>query len=237
MKLINMKKYAILAIFFVVIFALIAFLYMNKNRADSSDINTRHSGTKAEVSQDLAKITTNVDIVTPPSTEQAKQKSKEAIERRQFSRLDKEKLEDAVNRKKLFLPSTMELVAQYNPITLSTEANKNQIEFVSYDPYVLESKGVGDRVTFRSSQFGINREGIIDKIVVDPHEDIVTWSGYLDHGDKNREKFNISQTIKDNYTIGTVTTANKEIYMEIKNGYGWISTPDTFKYANDRYPH
>ncbi len=147
----------------------------------------------------------------------------ESLIRRKLITLDENKLRKGILEKQMFHSSDADIVAKYNPISLSSEQKNDGRIFLSNDIYMLEGKNIGDTVKFNVPKYGLNREATITEIVVDPNDDIVSWSGYLEGGDTNSEVFHITQTVKDNFTIGTINSDGKTYALQIKNGYGWIN--------------
>ncbi|WP_410210148.1 metalloprotease secretion chaperone CpaB [Aquirhabdus sp.] len=169
-------------------------------------------------------IPTSLSPDNPPlSDADIKQRVKKAIVRRQFVHLDVARLEQAAANIAMFKPSDADTVAANNPIQLSDALKNDGRAYISYDPYTLEGKGVGDRVQFNVPAIGINRSAVIDQVKVDAHDDIVSWTGHLENGDQNNENFYISQTIKDDFTVGTITTLNGTYNLKIKNSVGWVA--------------
>jgi len=147
----------------------------------------------------------------PLSTADIKQRVKKAIARRQFVHLDEARLEQAATNTAMFKASDADTVAAKNPIQLSDALKNDGRAYISYDPYTLEGKSIGDRVQFNVPALGINRSAIIDQIKVDAHDDIVSWTGHLENGDQNNESFYISQTIKDDFAVGTITNFKRHV--------------------------
>ncbi|MCG9494184.1 metalloprotease secretion chaperone CpaB [Acinetobacter pittii] len=147
----------------------------------------------------------------------------ESNTRRKFIKLDENKLHKGILEKEMFHSSDAETVAKFNPMELTEEQKNDGRIFLSNDLYTLEGKKVGDSIELNVPEYGLKREATITKIDVDPKDDIVSWSGYLVGGDTNKEGFHITQTVKDNFTIGTINSDDKTYSMLIKNGYGWIN--------------
>ncbi len=170
----------------------------------------------------------------PLSDADIKQRVKKAIARRQFVHLDEVKLAQAAANTAMFTASDADTVAAKNPIQLSDALKNDGRAYISYDPYTLEGKGIGDRVRFNIPAIGINHSAVIDQVKVDAHDDIVSWTGHLEHGDQNNESFYISQTIKDDFAVGTITTLNGMYSLKVKNGVGWVAKPGSEKdFGND----
>lgn len=188
------------------------------------------------VNQATASSTLSSAIAPLPvlSNKEIQQRVKQAISRRQFVRLDESKLHQGVVKSSLFQPSDAKTVVEINPIKLTEAQQQDGRAFINYDLYTLEGKIVGDRIQFYVPEVGLNRTAIVDQVKVDPQDDIISWSGHLENGDQNNEDFYISQTIKDNYAIGSVTTIDGGVYsLETKNGVGWISNrPDASSIHN-----
>jgi hypothetical protein len=103
---------------------------------------------------------------------------------------------------------------------LSKKQQTDGRSFIEYDSYVLEAKAVGDLIEIYIPEIGMTLHGKIE--VVETNEDIVRWAGHFEEFDATRNSFSISQTLEDDYTIGTFETPIKSFSMEVKKGLGWI---------------
>lgn len=148
---------------------------------------------------------------------------KESHDRRKLVTLDETRLRDGMLRNQMFNLSDVDSVSINNPMPLTKEQKMDGRIFLKSDVYTLEGKRVGDQIEFNVSGFGLKREAIIQKIEIDPKDDIVSWSGYLKGGDQNSDKFHITQTVKDDFTIGTITANGTTYSILMKNGYGWVN--------------
>ncbi|WP_336951290.1 metalloprotease secretion chaperone CpaB [Acinetobacter sp. AS167] len=157
------------------------------------------------------------------SETQVLQRIKDSHARRKLVSLDKDKLRAGIFNQQMFYLSTVDTVSMYNPIPLTDAQKKDGRIFLRNDLYTLEAKNVGDQIVFNVPGYGLNRQAVIERIEVDPDEDIISWSGSLEGGDQNSEKFHITQTIKDNFTMGTITADDKTYAILMKNGYGWVN--------------
>jgi hypothetical protein len=154
---------------------------------------------------------------------QIQERIKDSVTRRKFVNLDEGKLRAGIANKQMFNSSNVDTVSMYNPIPLTDLQKKDGRIFLRNDLYTLEAKNIGDQIIFDVPGYGLKRAATIEHIDVDPKEDIVSWSGYLEGGDKNTEKFHMTQTIKDNFMIGTITAEGKTYTILMKNGYGWVN--------------
>ncbi|WP_064747113.1 metalloprotease secretion chaperone CpaB [Lysobacter antibioticus] len=93
-------------------------------------------------------------------------------------------------------------------------------QFVAYDAYVLESKGVGDDIEVYVPNLGLTLHGVIDNVEV--NGDIVRWSGMFEDFNSTMSKFSISQTMVDDYVLGSFDTPMGSYSLEAKNGLGWV---------------
>jgi len=154
---------------------------------------------------------------------QVLQRIKDSHARRKLVTLDEDKLRAGIFNQQMFNLSTVDTVSMHNPVPLTDAQKKDGRIFLRNDLYTLEAKNVGDQIVFNVPGYGLNRQAVIERIEVDPDEDIVSWSGSLEGGDQNNEKFHITQTIKDNFTMGTITADGKTYAILMKNGYGWVN--------------
>lgn len=93
--------------------------------------------------------------------------------------------------------------------------------FIEYDPYVIETKFVGDQVDVFLPELGITATAVIDRVEhVD--DDIIRWQGTFSNFSGGQNKFTLTQTLKDQYAVGTIETPMGNFNMESKNGYGWV---------------
>lgn len=160
------------------------------------------------------------------SLDQVKQRLKDSRLRRKGLSLDEDQFKFNLMRTQLFEASDAQTMKAHNP-KLMAEAQLNDGRvFIKNDPYILESKAVGDKISFMVASYGLKHNGTIQRIQVDPNEDIVTWSGVLEGGDPNQDQFHLSQSMKDQFTAGTVTTNGKTYSILVKNGYGWFKDVD-----------
>lgn len=189
-------------------------------------------GIQAKVENNLIKNEVKKSDSLPPTASlkltesEIQERIQASLIRRKLVTLDENKLRKGILEKQIFSLSDADTVSQNNPISLTTEEKNDGRIFLSNDIYTLEGKNIGDTVKFNVPEYGLNREATITGIDVDPNDDIVSWSGYLAGGDTNSEVFHITQTIKDNFTIGTINSDGKTYTLQIKNGYGWINTTE-----------
>lgn len=97
----------------------------------------------------------------------------------------------------------------------------NGRQFVAYDPYVLEVKDVGDDIEVYIPHAGLTLHGVIDDVEV--NGDIIRWSGGFEDFNSTQSRFSISQTMIDDYVLGTFETPMGSFSLEAKNGRGWIA--------------
>ncbi|MBX9404045.1 metalloprotease secretion chaperone CpaB [Lysobacter sp. BMK333-48F3] len=93
-------------------------------------------------------------------------------------------------------------------------------QFVAYDAYVLEARGVGDEFEVYVPNIGLTLHGVIDTVEV--NGDIVRWSGTFEDFNSTQSRFSISQTMIDDYVLGSFDTPMGSYNLEAKNGLGWI---------------
>ncbi|WP_445116501.1 metalloprotease secretion chaperone CpaB [Acinetobacter sp. WZC-1] len=212
-----MKKQTYIVIFVVSLIALLVWLMPNQKKVqDKAEANT--------VRKEIELKYLSQQVSTLHFTEaEVQARVQKSTARRKLVNLDENKLRQGISEKEMFYTSDVNRVTKHNPIELS-EAQKNDGRiFLGNNIYTLEGKTIGDRVGFTVPAYGLKREAIIEKIDVDLDDDIVSWSGHLEGGDKNNETFHITQTVKDNFTIGTINSEGRTYAMLMKNGYGWIN--------------
>lgn len=93
-------------------------------------------------------------------------------------------------------------------------------QFVAYDAYVLEARGVGDEFEVYVPNIGLTLHGVIDTVEV--NGDIVRWSGTFEDFNSTQSRFSISQTMIDDYVLGSFDTPMGSYNLEAKNGLGWV---------------
>lgn len=143
----------------------------------------------------------------------------EAIKRRPLYKLDVQRLHDAYQNSALI--KLMEPREAVFKLGFLTEAQKHDGRvFVSYDPYIIESKLVGDTIQVLIPQIGLALEGQIQAVEV--NGDILRWTGsFTDLNDMNN-RFSITQTMIDRYTHAVYETPFGHFNMEVKNEVGWV---------------
>jgi hypothetical protein len=133
--------------------------------------------------------------------------------------LDRARLRAAKSRKDLRLIEPIEVLAGTLKVTERQIANGRQ--FVAYDSYVLEAKDVGDDVEVYLPHFDLTLHGVIDDVEI--NGDIIRWSGRFEDFNSTQNRFSISQTMIDDYVLGTFETPMGSFSLEAKNGRGWIA--------------
>ena len=93
-------------------------------------------------------------------------------------------------------------------------------QFVAYDAYVLEARGVGDEFDVYLPNIGLTLHGVIDTVEV--NGDIVRWAGTFEDFNSTQSRFSISQTMLDDYVLGSFDTPMGRYSLEAKNGLGWL---------------
>lgn len=208
-------------IIFVVLTVLVVSLlaWFISSQEDTTDTAETMTSNKSDQIDQVNSPKLNANL----SETQVLQRIKDSHARRKLVSLDEDKLRAGIFNQQMFYLSTVDTVSMYNPIPLTDAQKKDGRIFLRNDLYTLEAKNVGDQIVFNVSGYGLNRRAVIERIEVDPGEDIVSWSGSLEGGDQNNEKFHITQTIKDNFTMGTITADGKTYTILMKNGYGWVN--------------
>lgn len=167
------------------------------------------------------------DVLTQPiSKTSIEQRLALGRQRRKGLALNEADFRLNIAKSELFEMSDAQTMADRNPRLMSNMQFEDGRVFIQNDPYVLESKTVGDTIAFTAVGYGLKRKGVIQQVHVDPKEDIVTWTGVLEGGDPNRELFSISQSLKDQFTAGTIQSQGKTYAVMVKNGYGWLKDLD-----------
>ncbi|ALN61478.1 hypothetical protein GLA29479_593 [Lysobacter antibioticus] len=141
------------------------------------------------------------------------------VSRRSTFSLDRTKLQAALSKK-----AVLQLADPDKVIAGSLRPSAKQIsdgrQFIAYDPYVIESKAVGDDIEIYLPNIGLTAHGVIDNIEV--NGDIIRWSGRFEDFNSTQSSFSISQTMIDQYVLGVFETPMGTFNLEAKNGLGWI---------------
>ena len=190
-------------------------------RQDSiaSPHNTQDN-TASKASTNLTQVATAFPAeqrIKPASTDKA---AEAVMARRPFYKLDKQQVQAALNKTAMWQFADPQKAVQALP-WLTEKQKTDGRAFIQYDPYVLESKFVGDQIDVFLPELGMTAKAVIDDIrPVD--NDIIRWQGhFVDFNDSN-SGFSISQTLKDQYAVGSIQTPLGSFNMESKNGMGWI---------------
>lgn len=163
------------------------------------------------------------DFGIRPQTSAAQIKA--VMERRPDIRMDQGKLEQSLNKTELTQLADPQKVFQVLP-WLTEQQRTDGRKFVSYDPYVIESKFVGDRVDILIPEANMIGQGIVDS-VEKLDNDIVRWQGHFDNFNDTQNRFTITQTLGDHYAVGQYETPFGSFSMESKDGYGWVVNQKT----------
>lgn len=158
------------------------------------------------------------DLGKRPQTAPAQIKA--IMARRPDIRMDQDQLEQSLNKTELVQLADPQKVFQSLP-WLSEKQRTDGRQFVSYDPYVIESKFVGDRVDILLPEVGMVAQGIVDSVET-LDSDIVRWQGHFDNFNDTQNRFTITQTLGDRYAVGVYETPFGSFNMESKDGYGWV---------------
>lgn len=207
------------------------------NQPDSSDNTAASTGKQVQVATEFPAE----QRIKPASTDKA---AEAVMARRPFYKLDKQQVQAALNKTAMWQFADPQQATQALP-WLTEKQKTDGRAFIQYDPYVLESKFVGDQIDVFLPELGMTAKAVIDEISpVD--NDIIRWQGhFVDFNDGN-SGFSISQTLKDQYAVGSIQTPLGNFNMESKNGMGWIvnQEKDFFLPANgqdaiqgDAHPH
>ncbi|MEC7119521.1 MAG: metalloprotease secretion chaperone CpaB [Pseudomonadota bacterium] len=109
----------------------------------------------------------------------------------------------------------------FNAMPYLTEKQRtDQRSFIRYDPYVIETKFVGDAIDIYIPEIGTTLLGVIEQ--VETQGEVIRWAGTLQNFNSTQSRFSISQTIRDNYAVATFDTPMGSFNLEAKNGLGWI---------------
>lgn len=181
--------------------------------------NSFHSSNATASSQS----STYFDLGKRPQTRPAQIKA--IASRRPDIRMDQTQLELGLNKTELVQLADPKKVFQVLP-WLSEKQRTDGRKFVSYDPYVIESKFVGDRVDILLPEVGMVGQGIVDSVET-LDKDIVRWQGHFDNFNDTQNRFTITQTLGDRYAVGVYETPYGSFNMESKNGYGWVVSQET----------
>ncbi len=157
--------------------------------------------------------------------------------RRPYVGLDETQFNQQRLHNRLVQEADLKDIQHHSPMLLKGYKPDDGRIFIHFDPYSIESKFEGDSVKIYVPELGLNQEGIINKVESIEGDDIVRWTGVFAN---NQGDFSVSQTLKDQYTIMTVNTAQGSYVMESKNGYGWVkaqSTDDFHEHDAVELPH
>lgn len=166
---------------------------------------------------------TYFDLGKRPQTAPAQIKAITA--RRPDVRMDQAQLAQSLNKTALVQLADPQKVFQVLPWVTERQRHDGR-KFVSYDPYVIESKFVGDRVDILLPEVGMIGQGIVDSVET-LDSDIVRWQGHFDNFNDTQNRFTITQTLGDHYAVGVYETPYGSFNMESKDGYGWVVNQKT----------
>lgn len=142
------------------------------------------------------------------------------IARRPFYRLDQQKVANALSKTAMWQYADPQKAFQVLP-WLSEKQKTDGRSFIEYDAYVLESKFVGDQVDIFLPEIGLTAKAVIDDIQqID--DNIIRWQGHFIDFNDSQGVFSISQTLTDQYAVGSFQTPLGNFNMESKNGMGWV---------------
>jgi hypothetical protein len=194
-----------------VVLALLAILFIHQG-ANSHPVALSPAGGVIPVAADL-----------PPSVAQgnvARHAVAEVLSRRARGGLDPARV--AASLEKTMLNQIADPLKVYAALPWLTERQRHDGRgFIEYDPYVLETKFVGDQVDIFLPELGITATGVVDR-VERLDDDIMRWQGSFSNFSGVPNKFTLTQTLKDRYTVGTFETPMGSFNLESKNGYGWV---------------
>lgn len=188
-----------------------------QSQPDSMDASAPASGSTASNPVQVATSFPEQQRHKPQTPEKAVQA---VVSRRPFYRLDKQQVQAALNKTAMWQFADPQKAVQALP-WLTEKQRSDGRAFIEYDPYVLESKFVGDQIDVFLPELGLTAKAVIDDISpVD--DDIIRWQGHFSDFNDSGSGFSISQTLKDHYAVGTFQTPLGNFSMEAKNGMGWV---------------
>lgn len=166
-------------------------------------------------------------------------KAGDVIKRFPHLKLDKQTLIQATFEKHLFNEVSLEKIRSRMPIDFSEDTLNDGRLFSEYDPLVIETKGVGDKIQWQALEYGLNQVGVIQE-VEDLGDDIYRWTGHFEGKDPLHNHFRITQSLDENYAIARINTEQGTFEFEAKNGIGWMRpsiVKDTDLHAEDTHHH
>lgn len=199
---------------------LLAMLFYFKPSANSSPAST------TTVAGEVASTAAPVRVASEFPTEQRIKPASPAqavnaiVARRPFYKLDQRQVQAALAKTAMWQFADPQKAAQALP-WLTAKQKSDGRAFIEYDPYVLESKFVGDQIDVFLPELGLTAKAVIDDIrPLD--DDIIRWQGHFTDFSAGQSSFSISQTLKDQYAVGSFQTPLGNFNMESKNGMGWV---------------
>lgn len=156
---------------------------------------------------------------------------KAVVARRSGVRMDEVELQHALNKTELTQRADPQAVFDALPWMTKKQRTDGR-QFILYEPYVLESKFVGDRLDILLPEVNMIGQGIVDSVEI-LDQDIVRWQGHFDNFNASQNRFTLTQTLGDRYAVATYETPYGNFSMESKNGYGWVVSQDKDFYLPD----
>jgi hypothetical protein len=225
MRLLEMKtSHKISIALAMLVLAVIVWFALGATRAD-------HSATAVSQATQLPKDPNAVVVPASASFDLGKRPAmpqdhiKAIAARRPSIRMDEAQLQQALNKTEITQRADPKAVFQALP-WLTEKQRSDGRQFVAYEPYVLESKFVGDRLDILIPEVGIIGQGIVDSVEI-LDQDIVRWQGHFDNFNDTQNRFTITQTLGDRYAVATYETPYGNFSMESKDGYGWVVSQQT----------
>lgn len=184
---------------------------------NSSDVTITASVDNGSNGERVASEFPSEQRIKPADNAQAVQA---IVARRAFYRLDPQQVQAALGKTAMWEFADPQKAIQALP-WLTEKQKTDGRSFIQYDPYVLESKFVGDQIDVFLPELGLTAKAVIDDIrPVD--DNIIRWQGHFVDFNDSQSGFSISQTLKDQYAVGTFKTPLGNFSMESKNGMGWV---------------
>lgn len=142
------------------------------------------------------------------------------------------------NEAELQSPSVMQAIEPNAMRTLIIPAHFKQIDtgfLFSFDQSEMAKKKVGDDFEIQMLQFDINRQAKISHVEV-LEDDITQWEGHFEGYPEDINRFTVTQSLKDRYTILKVFTDKGSFIAEIKDGIG-LAKPEEVMVDDGLHKH
>ena len=143
--------------------------------------------------------------------------------------LDEARLHTVLNAVNMPFYDHVEKEKAFESLPYLTEKQKTDgRNFITYEPYLMETKFVGDKLSVYLPNLSTKMALTITDVTVNELDGIVRWVGEFDGflGEK-MNKFSVTQAINDEYAVSTIVTPFGSYNLESKDGYGWVVSQKT----------